>query len=313
VSRLQSNYPDRPLLDELTDAQRNAVIDGAKALAEHDQFKRTSFERWMAIARGVAPLCDLADRPGTSRKARKNFLKANGYGSLNEGTVSRLRWMAKLETAIRVWRDEPKNQRTRDSWNSPTSICNRCPAVRTAIAEANRTRPPRPKKAGNKPKALESAIDFILDHLHETEDADHRSAIFERILSPFGYVATAKNEKSRKARATAKAPTGALAWVDKSNDLHHSHEAPATVGMYLVNQALAFPSMQPAGYCVTHMPFGTIAGTRSLGNAQTVEKGKAIAQADHDAGRDAGPFEQPKPDPNAVARKRAKMARAKGT
>jgi hypothetical protein len=63
-----------------------------------------------------------------SRKARKNLLRDNGYGSLNESTVSRLLLMAKHETAIRIWRDT-LTQNKRDSWNSPTSICNRCPFV----------------------------------------------------------------------------------------------------------------------------------------------------------------------------------------
>jgi hypothetical protein len=295
VSRLQSNYPDRPLLDELTDAQRNAVIDGAKALAEHDQFKRTSFERWMAIARGVAPLCDLADRPGTARKARKNFLKENGYGSLNEGTVSRLRWMAKLETAIRVWRDEPKNQRTRDSWNSPTSICNRCPAVRTAIAEANRTRPPRPKKAVNKPKALESAIDFVLDHLHETEDADHRLAIFERILSPFGFTAAPKSPEGAQpteaevAPRRGKAKKAALKWrAGKPTPLtpgHVKYEAKVGDGFgYSVSPAAAFPSLKFAGYSVEYWPTDKMADKQPLATGvRTAAKAQLIAQRHYDA------------------------------
>jgi len=183
MARRGTNYPDHPLLDELTDAQRNAVIDGANALAEHDQFKRTSFERWMTIARGVAPLCDLADRPGTSRKARKNFLKENGYGSLNESTVSRLRWMAKLETAIRIWRDEPRNKRHRDAWNSPTSITNRCPAVRKAMAEAAKDKPPRKPRQSNRVAAVENALDVLADYLHSLEDADAKAALVERIVA----------------------------------------------------------------------------------------------------------------------------------
>src|SRR5262249_8565694 len=136
---------NRPELDELTDAQRAAVIDGADALSEINSFERIRFDKWMTIDRGVAPLCQLADRPGMARKARRTFLNENGYKTLNDSTVSRLLYMARLETKIRAWRDSI-TQKKRDSWNSPTSICNRCPDVRKAIAEAKRATPQRPRK-----------------------------------------------------------------------------------------------------------------------------------------------------------------------
>ena len=178
--RSRSNYPDRALLDELTDAQRNAVLDGAEAIKTLGDFKRRSYDLWMTVARGVAPLCELADRPGTSRSARKNLLEDNGYGSLNEGTVSRLLLMAKHETDIRKWRDGI-SQRKRDSWNSPTSICNRCPALRKAIAEANKNKPPRRPRQTDKSAALESLLDKLLDLIGAVEDIDNRRALVERV------------------------------------------------------------------------------------------------------------------------------------
>ena len=42
--RSRSNYPDRALLDELTDAQRNAVLDGAEAIKTLGDFKRRSYD-----------------------------------------------------------------------------------------------------------------------------------------------------------------------------------------------------------------------------------------------------------------------------
>jgi hypothetical protein len=152
---------NQPLLDELTDAQRAAVIDGADALSNINSFEVIRFDKWMTVARGVAPLCELAARPGMSRKARKHFLKDNGYGSLNESTVSRLLWMAKYETAIRAWRDELTPGK-RNSWNSPSSICNRCPAVRKAIAEANQNKPPRRTR-----KAVTRNVEVAIDVIHE--------------------------------------------------------------------------------------------------------------------------------------------------
>ena len=205
--RSRSNYPDRALLDELTDAQRNAVLDGAEAIETLGDFKRRSYDLWMTVARGVAPLCELADRPGTSRSARKNLLEDNGYGSLNDGTVSRLLLMAKHETEIRKWRDGI-SQRKRDSWNSPTSICNRCPALRKAIAEANKNKPPRRPRQTDKSAALESLLDKLLDLIGAVEDIDNRRALVERVTSSVAKLLpeTEPTKPSRKKRGKTKAP-----------------------------------------------------------------------------------------------------------
>ena len=205
--RRGTNYPDRALLDELTDAQRNAVLDGAEAIETLGDFKRRSYDLWMTVARGVAPLCELADRPGTSRSARKNLLEDNGYGSLNDGTVSRLLLMAKHETEIRKWRDGI-SQRKRDSWNSPTSICNRCPALRKAIAEANKNKPPRRPRQTDKSAALESLLDKLLDLIGAVEDIDNRRALVERVTSSVAKLLpeTEPTTPSRKKRGKTKAP-----------------------------------------------------------------------------------------------------------
>ena len=173
---------NQPLLDELTDAQHKAVLDGADAVKELADFRRRSFDLWMTVARGVAPLCALADRPGMSRDARKHLLADNGYGTLNEGTVSRLLHMAKLETAIRIWRDT-LTQNKRDAWNSPTSICNRCPEVRKAIEADKANKPLRKRRVVNRSAKVESAFDTIDDYLYGIEDADHRASLVERLLN----------------------------------------------------------------------------------------------------------------------------------
>jgi hypothetical protein len=172
---------NRPELDELTDQQRAAVLDGADALDELSDFKRRTFDKWMTVARGIAPLCQLADRPGTSRKARKSLLEDNGYGSLNESTVSRLLLMSKHETAIRIWRDT-LTQNKRDSWNSPTTICNRCPTLRAAIADAAKSKPPRQPRKSNTMLAVEHALDTLSDYLQTVEDEDARAALIERVV-----------------------------------------------------------------------------------------------------------------------------------
>jgi hypothetical protein len=166
-------------LEELTEQQKVAVLDGAEAVETLADFKRRTFDVWMRIARGVSPLCEWAERK--SRSARKNALKSAGYGTLNESTISRLLLMAKHETDVRIWRDSlTTNQR--DSWNSPTSICNRCLAVRKAIAEAAKHKPPRrPRTKTSIGAAVERALDVIADAIHAAEDADLRASMVERI------------------------------------------------------------------------------------------------------------------------------------
>jgi hypothetical protein len=169
---------NQTLLDELNDQQRAAVLDGADAVKELDDFRRKTFELWMRIARGVAALCIVADRPGMSRKARTNLFKDNGYSTLNGGTVSRLLRMAEHETAVRVWRDTLTDSK-RVAWNSPTSICNRCPVVRKAIAEAAMTKPRKPRST-NTHAAIEKALDMIEDHIGSM-DSDYRASVRDRL------------------------------------------------------------------------------------------------------------------------------------
>ena len=158
---------NQPLLDELSDAQRNAVLEGADAIKTLTDYRRRTFDLWMTVARGVAPLCMIADRPGMSRKARKHLLKDNGYGTLNESTISRLKHMAAHETAIRAWRDVDLTDNERERWNSPTSICNRCPAVRQAIAAARGNKPVTPRRTSR--RNVEVAIDTIAEHLEQAD------------------------------------------------------------------------------------------------------------------------------------------------
>jgi hypothetical protein len=173
---------NQPLLDELTDQQRVSVLEGADAIKHLTDFRRRTFDLWMTVARGVALLCKVADRPGMSRKARKNLLKDNGYGTLAEGTISRLLRMAEHETAIRVWRDT-LTENKRESWNSPTSICNRCPAVRQAITEANQNKAPRTRKQKDARLEIQKALDVSGDLAYGLKDTDQRAVIKEQLLA----------------------------------------------------------------------------------------------------------------------------------
>jgi hypothetical protein len=173
-----------PLLDTLTAAERLAVQEGAAALAEHVEFQRKSYDRWQLIAKGVAPVCAIADREGMSRQARKHLLAETGFKSLNPSTVSRLLWMVRLEPAIRAWRDT-LTQHQRDTWNSPTSVCNRCPAVRKAIAQEKAKHPqaPRTKTQQKIGAAVEKALDTIVDYLGHLQDSTVQRALLERLTA----------------------------------------------------------------------------------------------------------------------------------
>jgi hypothetical protein len=184
---------NQPELDELSDQQRAAVLAGADALKVLADFRRRTFDEWMNVARGLAILRMLADQR-TARTAFKNLRREHGYGSLNEATCTRLILMANHETAVRAWRDT-LTERQRESWNSPTSICQRCSAVRAAMAKA----PARAPRKTNTQRALESALDTLQDCLQEM-DADGRAAVIERILSPLGLKATSKASGKRRAQ-----------------------------------------------------------------------------------------------------------------
>ena len=116
----------RPYFDELSAAERRAVRDGVASIPSG--FERISFDRWMNIARAVAPLVRLAARPGMSRDARATFLQENGYGGLDPATVRRLVVLAEHEDEIRDWR-KTLTPSQREAWSSPASVYNRCPAL----------------------------------------------------------------------------------------------------------------------------------------------------------------------------------------
>jgi hypothetical protein len=193
---LRSN---RPELDLLSSQQRVAVAEGAKALETISDYHRRSFDLWMMIAHGVAALCLIADRPGMSRKARKSLLKAEGYGTLDQGTISRLLMMAEHETAVRAWR-HTLTQNQRDRWNGPSSVYSRCPAIRKAVAAAQTGKAPRQPRQRNRQAELERALD-VISECYAAGDADFRASLGERLD------AIVRQHEATAAPAKPKGPT----------------------------------------------------------------------------------------------------------
>jgi hypothetical protein len=217
--------------------------------------------------------------------------------------------MAEHETAIHIWRDT-LTPRQRDSWNSPTSICNRCPAVRAAIAARQASKPPRKPRKSNKTLLLERSLDVVLDCLHEM-DLDNRRAAIERIqvsLRSFEEQAAVDetprevDEKKKPAKRpkaklkpeaegeTVEAAKGALVWqhVSNSNPMEAHWRAPYADGLdYRAEPANAqgnkitwyipkmdLPPDHPSGWKVA-----------TIGKkVRTLEQAKAICQADFDKG-----------------------------
>lgn len=203
---MPSQRSNRSELDDLTTAQRTAVNEGANAL-DH-LTGRASFNAWMQVALGIVPLCALADRPGRSRSARRSLFKEAGYGSLSPANISRLLHMGRLESHIRIWRTGLK-PRQRDTWNSPATICKRCPEVRKAIEEANKNRPPRvprPRPVVDPADELELTVNRLYDLLDAVKDIDLRREQIERLTTLLSELSGREEPKpatkARKAKPT---------------------------------------------------------------------------------------------------------------
>ena len=228
------NY--RPELDDLTDAQRQAVLAGADALNTYREFNRKSFDLWLEIARGVRALRHLADQrsaPGSF----KRLLRDNGYASLNTSTASRLLLMARHETAIRVWRDALTPLK-RERWNSPTSICSRCPTIKAVMAEQRAGKPARGRKVGssNNARALELTLDDLQDKLGKL-DLDGRKSVVERIYSQ----ALGQELESARAKALADTPAAVVDQILMAFDKADAHKV-----AFQIWKALGFPSFPKA-------------------------------------------------------------------
>jgi hypothetical protein len=93
--------------------------------------------------------------------------------------------MGRLESQSVIWRMGLK-PRQRETWNSPATICKRCPEVRKAIEEANKNRPPRqprPRPGVNPADELERTINRVFDLLDALKDVDLRRQQIERLTT----------------------------------------------------------------------------------------------------------------------------------
>jgi hypothetical protein len=280
---------NRSELDDLTSTQRTAVQEGAVAL--DNLVGRGSFNAWMQVARGIVPLCALADKPGRSRYARRSLLKEAGYGRLSPANISRLLHMGRFESQIQIWRMGLK-PRQRDTWNSPATICKKCPEVRKAIEEANKDKPPRQARPRptNPSDELERAINRVFDLLNAVEDLDLRRQQIERLTMLLGELSEPEQAPKKKRGKRKSAINGALEWKSTAFDTHDDDGKAITVAEYKA------ADHRGGYYCVSFacgsevMPSRRTAyeilqrkgkKQRSLGYAATADEAKAIAERDH--------------------------------
>jgi hypothetical protein len=116
--------------------------------------------------------------------------------------------MGRLETQIMIWRTGLK-PRQRDTWNSPATICKRCPEVRKAIEEANKNRPPRLPRSRpvvDPEDELERAINRVFNLLDEVKDIDLRRQQIERLTTLLSELSEEEPKPTKAVKATKPEP-----------------------------------------------------------------------------------------------------------
>jgi hypothetical protein len=115
----------------------------------------------------------------------------------------------------------------------------------------------------------------------------------ERQDNPIAQSSDAERAVALSVRAMARKFTRApraLVWKDLTPPAAasgHTYEAKAAQGRYLIMPVTASPA---SGYFLQHWPEVRTVSHRTLNvGVETLEDAKAIAQADHDAGKDARP------------------------
>ena len=142
-------------------------------------------------------------------------------------------------------------------------------------------------------RQAERALDDVSDYFRSLTDDDERAAWIERLKALIAPPAEPEPAPRRKdqARSSAKALTTALDWKDLGpgkggSDKHHLFRARAVTGIYSINPSMTL-DQHFTGFTVFHMPTRTVEGSRQIASrVKNVEAAKALAQADHDAGRD---------------------------
>jgi hypothetical protein len=240
----------------------------------------------MQVARGIVPLCALADKPGRSRNARRSLFKEAGYGSLTPSNISRLLHMGRLESQILIWRMGLK-PRQRDTWNSPATVCKRCPEVRKAIEEANKNKPPRQARRrpiSNPPDELERAVNRVFDLLNAVEDLDLRRQQIERLTTLLAELASPEPAPAKRRKAKTEAEPEPQA---RAPALQWKMRGKASIAKTADWTFHVKPDQKKGGYEVERFDndSGSLQITLQIADGvKTLDEAKALAQANYETG-----------------------------
>jgi hypothetical protein len=106
---------------------------------------KVAFDDWIIVGHAIVAARKHADRVGGHQTFRNILIEQQMMPPLDKATISRLeKIMAHLD-AVMNWR-ATLTEHQRLAWAAPTSVVNRCPALR-----------PRPSSVPRKPTRLESA------------------------------------------------------------------------------------------------------------------------------------------------------------
>lgn len=151
--------------NEIFEAARNAV----------GLLKKT-FEIWIVIGKAVMRARKIAKELGGA-KTFMRVIEQQGLGPVvNKATASRLESIMEKLPEVMKWH-ESLTPRQQIDWAAPTTVYKHCPLFKM----------PKDKKDDEpefKPVDLMRAVESVVHHLADIDDADMRESIIERIAGP---------------------------------------------------------------------------------------------------------------------------------
>jgi hypothetical protein len=199
----------KPTVDDAYDMKQrsNAPESEAVTLDDHAIFEaarqavtllKKTFETWVVIGKAVVRARNIANQRGGA-KTFMRVIQQQGLGPIvNKSTASTLERIMEKLPEVTKWH-EGLTSRQQIDWAAPTTILKRCPVFAKAPTPDNNEEPKF------KPVDLERAIDSVLHHLSEIDDADHKRTVVERIAGPSREDGDTFNPKTSSVKEIARA------------------------------------------------------------------------------------------------------------
>jgi len=139
---------------------------------------KKTFDCWVTIGRAVVRARKIAKEIGGA-KTFMRLIEQQGLGAVvNKATASRLEIIMQSLPEVTKWH-ESLTQGQQIAWAAPTTIMKHCPVFRTK-PKPNDDDADKPFK----PVDLNRAVESVVHHLAENNDADLRQSVIERIAGP---------------------------------------------------------------------------------------------------------------------------------